>query len=165
MCGDGWLAVGDAGGFIDPLFSTGAHLAMHGALRAADAIHAALAADDVTAARLEAWEREMRAGADLFIGAVQAFYAGDLAQYLFAEPQHPFLRRAITSLLSGDVFDGTPCGCAKCARGSRAALTAERPWLQRRASGRQRAVRLPDARARELRRGAWRSRLRLRAAC
>jgi hypothetical protein len=47
----------------------------------------------------------MRAGADLFVGAVQAFYSGALTTYLFAEPQHPFLRRAITSMLAGDVFD------------------------------------------------------------
>jgi flavin-dependent dehydrogenase len=102
--GDGWIAIGDSGGFIDPLFSTGAHLAMHGALRGADAIHAALASGALNAEHLEPWEREIRAGAELFIGAVQAFYTGDLVTYLFAEPQHPFLRRAITSMLSGDVF-------------------------------------------------------------
>jgi flavin-dependent dehydrogenase len=106
MCGDGWAVVGDAGGFIDPLFSTGAHLAMHGALRAAEEIHAALETGDVTANALEPWECEMRAGAGLFTGVVQAFYAGDLIPQIFADPQHPFLRRAITSLLSGDVFTG-----------------------------------------------------------
>jgi hypothetical protein len=47
----------------------------------------------------------MRRGAELFVGTVQAFYAADLVKYLFADPQHPFLRRSITSLLSGDVFD------------------------------------------------------------
>lgn len=104
-CGDGWLALGDASGFIDPLFSTGAHLAMHGALQAADAIDDALRSGDTSGARFSAWERTQRAGAELFVGAVQSFYAGDLADYLFAQPQHPFLRRAITSLLSGDVFD------------------------------------------------------------
>jgi flavin-dependent dehydrogenase len=104
-CGDGWLALGDAGGFIDPLFSTGAHLAMQGGFRAGDAIDAALHSGDVSREAFETWEREMRSGASLFLGAVQAFYMGDLASYLFAEPQHPFLRRAITSLLSGDVFD------------------------------------------------------------
>jgi flavin-dependent dehydrogenase len=103
--GDGWLALGDAAGFIDPLFSTGAHLAMHGALHAADAIDAGLAAADLSARRFESWEAQMRAGSELFVGAVQAFYAGELASYLFADPQHPFLRRAITSLLAGDVFD------------------------------------------------------------
>ena len=104
MRGDGWVVVGDAGGFIDPLFSTGAHLAMHGALRGAEAVHAALEAGEVTADGLEAWEHEIRAGADLFTGVVQAFYTGDLVPQIFADPQHPFLRRAITSLLSGDVF-------------------------------------------------------------
>ena len=105
MRGEGWLAIGDAAGFIDPLFSTGAHLAMCGALRAADAIDQAFAAGDLSPARFEAWEAGMRAGADLFLGAVQAFYDGPLVSYLFAEPQHPWLRRAITSLLAGDVFD------------------------------------------------------------
>jgi 2-polyprenyl-6-methoxyphenol hydroxylase-like FAD-dependent oxidoreductase len=106
MRGDGWLALGDATGFIDPLFSTGAHLAMTGALRGAEAIDAALAAGGaVRAEHFEPWEQEMRSGADLFIGAVQAFYGADLVPYLFAEPQHPFLRRAITSMLAGDVFD------------------------------------------------------------
>ncbi len=38
MHGPGWLAVGDAGGFIDPLFSTGVHLAVQGAFLAADAV-------------------------------------------------------------------------------------------------------------------------------
>jgi flavin-dependent dehydrogenase len=103
--GDGWLALGDATGFIDPLFSTGAHLAMCGALRAADAIDEGLAAGDLSATRFADWEADMRAGADLFLGAVQSFYTGGLASYLFADPQHPFLRRAITSLLAGDVFD------------------------------------------------------------
>ena len=102
--GDGWVAIGDSAGFIDPLFSTGAHLAMRGALHGADAIDAALAEGDVTAEHHEPWERELHAGAELFIGAVQAFYGGDLVSYLFADPQHPFLRRAITTMLSGDVF-------------------------------------------------------------
>jgi hypothetical protein len=36
---------------------------------------------------------------------VYAFYLGDLTKFLFAQPQHPFLRRAVTSMLAGDVFD------------------------------------------------------------
>jgi len=106
--GPGWLAAGDATGFIDPLFSTGAHLAMHGGLRAADAVHASLDEGGVPSGLFEAWERELRAGIDLYVGAVQAFYGGDLAAYLLAGPQHPFLRRAITSMLSGDVFADRP---------------------------------------------------------
>jgi flavin-dependent dehydrogenase len=103
--GPGWLAIGDASGFIDPLFSTGAHLAMYGGLRAADAIDSRLSDGDTLPGRFDDWEQEMRHGAELYLGAVQAFYAGDLTSYLFAEPQHPFLRRAITTMLSGEVFD------------------------------------------------------------
>lgn len=101
--GEGWLAVGDAAGFIDPLFSTGVHLALESALGAADAIDRELAAAGTGA--FDAWERRMRTGADMFLGAVQAFYAGDLETYLFAHPQHPFLQRAVASMLAGDVFD------------------------------------------------------------
>jgi flavin-dependent dehydrogenase len=103
--GDGWIAVGDAGGFIDPLFSTGAHLAMCGGLAGADAIADALAAGDVSRGRFAAWEDYVKRGTDLFVGAVQAFYRGNLIPYLFADPQHPYMRRAITSMLAGDVFD------------------------------------------------------------
>jgi flavin-dependent dehydrogenase len=104
LAGDGWLAVGDAGGFIDPLFSTGAHVAMTCAQIAAGAIDAALAAGDVSRARFDEYVRATRHGTETFIGAVQAFYEGDLVTYLFATPQRPVLRRSITSLLAGDVF-------------------------------------------------------------
>lgn len=105
LAGDGWMCVGDSSGFIDPLFSTGAHLAMCGGLRGADAIDAALTAGDVSRARFAPWQADVRRGADLFLGAVQAFYRGELVPYLFADQQHPVLRRSITSMLSGDVFD------------------------------------------------------------
>ncbi len=41
MIGDGWILVGDAACFIDPLFSSGVHLAMMSAVMAAAYIHAA----------------------------------------------------------------------------------------------------------------------------
>ncbi len=104
VVGDGWLAVGDASGFLDPLFSTGAHLAIHGGFRGAEAIDRALTAGDTSASRFRAWADELRAGADLFLGSVQAFYDGSLSEYLFAEKQHPFLTNAITSMLTGNVF-------------------------------------------------------------
>jgi flavin-dependent dehydrogenase len=102
--GDGWLAIGDAGGFIDPLFSTGAHIAMTGGKTAADAIVAALATPPEERPILSAWETNLRAGAETFVLAVQSFYAGPLVDYLFAPDKHAVLRRSITSLLAGDVF-------------------------------------------------------------
>lgn len=104
MHGRRWLAVGDAGGFIDPLFSTGAHLAMTGGLLAADAIADVLAAPADEAALIEAWQTKVRAAAETFILAVKAFYRGPLVEHLFAENKHAALRRSITSLLAGDVY-------------------------------------------------------------
>jgi flavin-dependent dehydrogenase len=109
LTGEGWLAVGDAGGFIDPLFSTGAHIAMCGGKAAADTLLELLALPDAArsadeAKKLKAWEAMVRHGAETFILAVQAFYAGPLMEAIFAENKHNALRRSITSLLAGDVF-------------------------------------------------------------
>ena len=103
--GESWLAVGDSAGFIDPLFSSGAHVAMVGAHRAADALHAALDAGDLTPEQFQAWVRTMKRGTKIFIGAVQAFYDGRLITYLFAPNKREYLTRAITSMLAGDVFE------------------------------------------------------------
>lgn len=100
----GLIRVGDAGGFIDPLFSTGAHLAMTGGKLGADTIAAALSSPGDEAGLLEAWETRVRAAAETFVLAVQSFYAGPLVDLLFAEDKHAVLRRSITSLLAGDVY-------------------------------------------------------------
>jgi flavin-dependent dehydrogenase len=103
--GNGWVMVGDGTGFIDPLFSTGAHMAFSSASLAADLILETLAGDgDFSAARWEAYERKVRRGAELFAGAVQAFYEGPLRERVFEEPQRKILRQTITSMLAGDVF-------------------------------------------------------------
>ena len=102
--GDGWLAVGDAGGFIDPLFSTGFHLAVKGANLAARAILEALAAGDVSASRWEAVERQIKAATETYIGVVQAFYEGPLVELLFDTNKRDLMKRMITSVLAGDVF-------------------------------------------------------------
>jgi len=103
--GDGWLAVGDSGGFIDPLFSTGAHLAMYGGLHAADAIDLALLGNDTSRASFLAWEKRVGQGSEVFLMMVENFYQGMLPPLLFADKPHPYLRHVITSLLAGNVFD------------------------------------------------------------
>ncbi len=105
LSGDGWVAVGDSGGFIDPLFSTGAHLAMHGGLLAAGAIDAALTKGDVSRESFRAWETHVRQGAEMFLMMVESFYEGMLPPLLFTDKPHPYMRHVITSMLSGDVFN------------------------------------------------------------
>jgi flavin-dependent dehydrogenase len=102
--GNGWLCVGDAGGFIDPLFSTGFHLAVKGADLAARAISSALAAGDVSEARWQDFERQVKAATQTYIGVVQAFYEGSLVELLFDPNKRDMMRKMITSVLAGDVF-------------------------------------------------------------
>lgn len=104
LAGDGWLFVGDAGGFLDPLFSTGAHLAIKGADLAAGAIDEALRSGDCSRQAFASYEASVRYAADLFLGVVQAFYGERFREMLFEENQRPMMRRLITSMLAGDVF-------------------------------------------------------------
>jgi flavin-dependent dehydrogenase len=106
LAGEGWIAIGDAGGFIDPLFSTGTHVAMCGAKTAAETLLGLLAPGGNVdeAEKLRAWESHLKGGAETFILAVQAFYAGPLMEQIFSPHKHSALRRSITSLLAGDVF-------------------------------------------------------------
>ncbi|MDI3286974.1 NAD(P)/FAD-dependent oxidoreductase [Polyangium sp. 15x6] len=104
LAGDGWLFVGDAGGFLDPLFSTGAHLAIKGASLAAEAIDHALTTGDVSRAAFASYEANVRYAVDLFLGVVQSFYAGQFRETLFEPNQRTTIRRLITSILAGDVF-------------------------------------------------------------
>jgi Tryptophan halogenase len=60
VAGPGWLAVGDAAGFIDPVLSTGVHLAMHSAWHAGRTAAALVQQGDVEApARYAAHHREL----------------------------------------------------------------------------------------------------------
>lgn len=74
VCGNGWLAVGDAARFIDPVFSSGVSVAMHSARAAADEIRAALGAGDVSRERLLPYElRELTQGA-IWDDFIRLFY-------------------------------------------------------------------------------------------
>ena len=48
VCGDGWMAMGDAAGFMDPLYSQGLDYCSHSTYTSASIIRAALDGDDVT---------------------------------------------------------------------------------------------------------------------
>ncbi len=58
--GDGFVLVGDAAMFLDPIFSAGVFIAARGGIFAARAIDAALEAGDVSAEMLRPYERAIR---------------------------------------------------------------------------------------------------------
>jgi 1H-pyrrole-2-carbonyl-[peptidyl-carrier protein] chlorinase len=101
--GDGWLLVGDAARFVDPVFSSGVSVAMESAKRAADAIIAALNRDDVRATSFAVYERTMRAGVDIWREFILLYYR--LPPLFFDLISHAESRSQLTRLLQGDVYD------------------------------------------------------------
>ncbi|HVL66512.1 MAG TPA: NAD(P)/FAD-dependent oxidoreductase [Vicinamibacterales bacterium] len=102
VAGDGWVLVGDAFGFLDPLYSSGVLLALKSGELAADAICAGLEAGDVSAARLGAWGDDFNRGVDRMRRLVCEYYNGfSFGRFVRTYPE---LRGTITDLLIGDLF-------------------------------------------------------------
>lgn len=101
LAGDRWLMVGDAGAFIDPVFSTGVYLGMTGAFVATDFIERALDTKRFERRRFLAYERKMRKLVSLYTDFVKGFYTPEFAELLLHPSDKFQLRAAITSLLAG----------------------------------------------------------------
>jgi flavin-dependent dehydrogenase len=74
--GDGWVVVGDAFGFLDPLYSSGVLLALTSGAMAADAVAEGLAKGDTSEAQLRKWEGDFTRGMDRMRRLVREFYEG-----------------------------------------------------------------------------------------
>jgi flavin-dependent dehydrogenase len=100
--GDGWVLVGDAFGFLDPLYSSGVLLALKSGELAADAIVAGLRDGDTSGARLGAWGEGFNQGVDRMRRLVCEYYDG----FSFGKfvRNFPELRGTVTDLLIGDLF-------------------------------------------------------------
>jgi flavin-dependent dehydrogenase len=100
--GDGWVLVGDAFGFLDPLYSSGVLLALKSGELAADAIVEGLERGDLSAAQLGRWGANFNEGVDRMRRLVCEYYDG----FSFGEfvRTYPHLRGTITDLLIGDLF-------------------------------------------------------------
>jgi flavin-dependent dehydrogenase len=101
--GPGWTLVGDAYGFIDPVYSSGVFLALKSAEFAADAIHEAFQKNDFSAEQLGSWLDEHARGVDVFRKLVYAFYNPNFSFGRFLK-MHPEFRSHVTDILIGDVF-------------------------------------------------------------
>ncbi|MBI1346577.1 FAD-dependent oxidoreductase [bacterium] len=100
--GDGWVMIGDAYGFLDPLYSSGVLLALTSGQMAADAIADGLAVGDTSAAQLGRWEPGYIAGMDRMRRLVLEFYNGfSFGRFI---RKHPHLKGYVTDVLIGDIF-------------------------------------------------------------
>jgi flavin-dependent dehydrogenase len=102
VAGDGWVLVGDAFGFLDPLYSSGVLLALKSGELAADAIVEGLANDDLSAAQLGKWGAAFNQGVDRMRRLVCEYYDG-FSFGTFVR-NYPHLKGTVTDLLIGDLF-------------------------------------------------------------
>ena len=101
--GDGWVLVGDAFGFLDPLYSSGVLLALRSGSMAADAIAEGIAKNDLSGAQLGKWEPTFTAGMDRMRSLVCAYYEGFSFGRFVAK--HPHYKGLLTDMLIGDLFE------------------------------------------------------------
>jgi len=108
MSGSNYLLVGDAYAFIDPVFSSGVHLALHGAFRASETVATILETPDMEKHALRLYEKEIHQGLDRFAWFIYRVTTPAIRD-LFMNPRDFFgMRRGIISVLAGDLFRKTP---------------------------------------------------------
>lgn len=101
--GDGFILIGDAYGFLDPIYSSGVLLALKMAELAADSVHDAFKHDDFSAARLGQFQSKLDKGIESMRKLVYAFYSEGFSFSKFLQ-KYPEQRVNIINLLIGNVF-------------------------------------------------------------
>ena len=101
--GDGWVLVGDAFGFLDPLYSSGLLLALTSAEMAADSVADALDANDPSEIRLRSWEASHNKAMYRMRNLVCAFYDG--LNFGKLVRKYPEKKHLITDVLIGNLFN------------------------------------------------------------
>lgn len=108
MTGPGYVMLGDAFAFIDPVFSTGVYLAMNSAFKGAEAVDVCLRKPAHADAALQRFEAEIRRGIGTFSWYIYRVTTPALRN-LFMGPKNVFrVQEALLSLLAGDVFRESP---------------------------------------------------------
>ena len=108
MTGPGYLLVGDAWAFIDPVFSSGVLLAMNSATLGADLVDAVLRDPAREPVLHREFERKVRMGVTAFSWLIYRM-TNPVIRKLFMAPRNVLgVQSAVVSLLAGDVFRAGP---------------------------------------------------------
>lgn len=99
---DGLLLVGDAFGFLDPVFSSGLLLALKSGVMAGDAVDRALREKNYAAAQFEDYGAQLMEGIENMRKLVYAFYDENFS-FAALTKKYPELHGDLTDCLSGDV--------------------------------------------------------------
>ncbi len=103
LWGKGFALLGNAGEFLDPVFSSGVTIAFKSASLASQCLAREFAGETVD------WQADyavpLKAGVDTFRAFVDAWYAGGFQKIIFHERHTPDIRRMIASILAGYAWD------------------------------------------------------------
>ncbi len=103
--GSGYALLGNAGEFLDPIFSSGVTIALKSAVLAAETLDSFLQGKNTN------WQKDfaepLQKGVNTFKAYVRAWYTGELQQIIFSHTQPPEIKAKICSILAGYAWDET----------------------------------------------------------
>jgi len=101
--GPGYALLGNAGEFLDPVFSSGVTIALRSAHLAVQTLERQLNGEQVD------WQAEydipLRKGINTFRAFVERWYTGALQDIIFYPRQTTMIRRMISAILAGYAWD------------------------------------------------------------
>ncbi|MGH2733733.1 MAG: tryptophan 7-halogenase [Actinomycetota bacterium] len=103
ICGDGWVMVGDAGRFVDPIFSTGVSIALNSSRLAQRDILRALESGNIRKDAFRDYETTIRRGTRNWYNFISVYYRLNVLFTAFVSD--PRYRLDVLKLLQGDVYD------------------------------------------------------------
>jgi FADH2 O2-dependent halogenase len=101
VCGDGWVAIGDAARFTDPIFSSGVSVAVHNARIVAERVRTAVESGQHGRKTFLPYEDKLRADAAIWDDFIRLFYRLlPSFTHVVESPEH---RQSVLRLIQGEV--------------------------------------------------------------
>lgn len=98
-----YALLGNAGEFLDPVFSSGVTIALKSSSLAVPLVERTLQGQAVD--WLAEYEKPLRQGIQVFRAYVESWYSGEFQEVVFSSDQHVKLREMVSSLLAGYAWD------------------------------------------------------------
>jgi len=106
LVGPRLLRVGDAAGFMDPIFSAGVYLASWSGKLAAEVVIKSLEAGKPGAAQLARYEKRVRRGLRFYWRVVELYYTTPFMELFLRPGDHLDLPSAVNAVLAGELEGG-----------------------------------------------------------
>jgi len=103
ITGDGWVLIGDAARFVDPIFSSGVSIALNSAKMASKDIIKAVQEQNFVKEQFGNYETRQKRGAKNWYEFISLYYRLNVLFTAFI--LHPKYRLDVLKLLQGDVYD------------------------------------------------------------